>query len=198
MIIEAKGELNISDVEKNKKLMKKIDQLPAAEQKKWIKTYTNAYNGQIKDGIATGKAEESAAKAAWDKVPAKLLEKPGKSKKPLAAYKEAFIADTDALVKTGEKVSENVLDNFLMWMEASNLKFVAAEEEMTKEFTPEEQEFLKTVTGYTVKKTEEGFNMCLHGPEGTDGAIEIEVSSDESLEEEMEEEKEEVLEDGVV
>lgn len=205
MLIEAKGATTVSEVEKNKKLMKKLDHLPKAEQKKWIKTYTNAYNNEIKKGVATAKAEEYAARTAWDKVPAKFLEEPtkehgpGKSKKPLAAYKEAFLKETEDLVKEGTKVSDNILENFFMWAEANDLDFVAAEDaEIKKEFTPEEQEFLKTVTGYGVKKKEGGFTVCLHGADPDAGSIEIEVSDDgETIEEEMEEEKEEILEEGV-
>ena len=93
------------------------------------------------------------------------------------------------------------IDGFLMWMEANHLVF-AKDEAITKEFTPEEQEFLKTVTGYTVSEKKGEYTVCLHGAEGPEGnVIEIAVSgteeAEDSLGEEMAEEAEEILEEGL-
>lgn len=202
--------LSVSDIKKDKAIMKKLDQLPKPEQEKWLKTYVGTYNGYIKDGKSDKEAKAAAAKTAWDKVPAKLLEKPTKEhgpkkKGPLAAFKAAFLKDTDEVMKTSsaEEVAalpEDPIDGFLMWMEANNYKF-AKDVEVSKEFTPEEQEFLKAVSGYSVKEEKGGFTICLHGPEGPEAgnAIEISVSEGEedSLEEEIEEEAEEIIEEGL-
>lgn len=205
--------LTVSDVKKDSKLIKKIDQLPKPEQEKWVKTYVSAYNNKIKDGEKESVAKEYAARTAWDKVPAKFLEKPTKEhgprkRGPLAAsvVKEAFLNDTDELLKIASEeeksaLPESPLDGFLMWMEANHLVFAKEEEAVTKEFTLQEQEFLKAVTGYSVKKDKDGYTICLHGPEGpeSESAIEISVSATEedTLEEEIKEEAEEVLEEGL-
>lgn len=208
----ADTKLSVSDVKKDKAIMKKIDQLPKPAQEKWLKTYVGTYNDYIKDGKSDKEAKASAAKTAWDKVPAKLLEKPTKEhgpkkKGPLAAFKDAFLKDTDDLMKTAsaEEVATlptDPIDGFLMWMEANNYKF-AKDTEVAKEFTPEEQEFLKAVTGYSVKEEKGGFTICLHGPEGPEAGNAIEISvepnatEEDSLGEEMEEEAEEILEEGL-
>lgn len=207
----ADNKLTVGEAKKDSKLMKKIDQLPKPEQEKWLKTYVGTYNGYIKDGKSDKEAKEAAARTANDKIPAKFLEKPTKEhgpkkKGPLAAYKEAFLKDTDELMKvaSAEEVAElptDPIDGFLMWMEANHLVF-AKEEAITKEFTPEEQEFLKTVTGYTVSEKKGEYTVCLHGAEGPEGnVIEIAVSgteeAEDSLGEEMAEEAEEIIEEGL-
>lgn len=58
-------------------LRKKVDQLPKAQQERWYKTYASAlYHYWKVKGQPKAKAKQIAAQTAWDRIPAKYLEKP--------------------------------------------------------------------------------------------------------------------------
>lgn len=117
--------------------------------------------------------------------------------------KKAYLADRALLKKAGEELTAESVDDFMMWCDANGVDLTAKEEELQEvEFSPEEQEFLNTVTKAVISRDGDKTIVKLVAGDDETGAIEIEISDEggekeDSLEEEHEDALEEVLEEGV-
>ena len=119
--------------------------------------------------------------------------------KELIAFKKAYMADREHLAKAGEELGKESIDDFLMWCDDNKVEIIAKEEEIKEiEFSPEEQEVLKSVTKGIITKDGNNYKLkMVVSDEADSDYVELEISPEDSLEEEMEEEIEDIAEEGV-